>query len=123
MTTAQFDHKPLPGPVAADERRAAGVHCLIIELFYLSNVDSVASCRRSRPTAKPMGIAAEFRWYGSRYWRRSSASNSATATSAATTKSSKIVSLLIGIIASPIGMNAISQGCDRKTGIGLGALG
>ena len=64
MTTAQFDHKPLPGPVAADERRAAGVHRLIIELFYLSNVDSVAWCRCSRPTAKPMGIAAEFRWYG-----------------------------------------------------------
>jgi hypothetical protein len=65
-TTAQFDHGTLSRPVTVDKRRAAGVHRLIVELFDLSNVDShlIASCRRSRPTAKPMGIAAEFPWYG-----------------------------------------------------------
>jgi hypothetical protein len=43
-----------------------GVRPLIVERFDLSNVDShlIASCRPSRPTAKPMGVVAEFPWYG-----------------------------------------------------------
>jgi hypothetical protein len=38
----------------------------MVKFFDLSKVDShlIASCGLSCPTAKPMGIAAEFRWYG-----------------------------------------------------------
>jgi hypothetical protein len=47
-------------------------HRLIVELFDLSHVDClsdvdshlIASFRLSRPTAKPMGIAAEFPRHG-----------------------------------------------------------
>ena len=63
--TGKFDHDILSRPATVDERRAAGVHRLIVEFFDLSNVDDlISSYRISRPTAKPMGIAAEFRWYG-----------------------------------------------------------
>jgi len=66
LNTAQFDHNTLSRPVTVDERRAAGVHRLMVEFFDLSKVDShlIASCGLSYPTAKPMGMAAEFRWYG-----------------------------------------------------------
>ena len=66
LIAAQLDHDTLSRPVTVDERHAAGVHRLIVECFDLSSVDGhlIASCRLSRPTSKPMGIAAEFPWYG-----------------------------------------------------------
>ena len=65
LTTGKFDHDTLSRPATVDERRSAGVHRLIIEFFDLSNVDDlISSYRLSRPTANPMGIAAEFPWYG-----------------------------------------------------------